>query len=65
MRSVLDEMSVNGFSGSSDFSKDFDDALKNDNFREFVSKLDLPKDKLMKYTTSLEECSMNYYTCNK
>ena len=64
MKSVIDEVNSNGYSGGTDFSKDFDEALKNDNFSEFVSKLNLPREKLMKYTTSLEECSMNYYACS-
>ena len=63
MKSVVDEMKENGFSGNTDFSRDFNEAMENENFRDFISKLDLPREKLMKYTTSLEECSYNYYAC--
>ena len=45
--------------------KNYNDALKNECFSDFVSKLNLPKEKLMKYTTTLEECSLNYETCSK
>ena len=43
--------------------KEFNNALKNDNFKEIVSKLNLPKEVLMKYTSSLEESACEYNNC--
>ena len=63
MKSVMDEMSEHGFSGKSDALKEFNIAKKNECFSNLVSKLKLPDEKLMKYTTTLEECSINYETC--
>ena len=65
MKSVIDEMNDHGFIGRNDVLKNFNDAKENKYFLELVSKLGLPDEKLMKYTTSLEECSLNYYTCSK
>ena len=59
----MDEMSEHGFSGKSDALKEFNLAKKNECFSNLVSKLKLPDEKLMKYTTTLEECSINYETC--
>ena len=61
MKSVVDEMKTNGYVGSGDILKNYQEALRNECFSEFVSKLNLPAEKLMKYTTALEECSNNYY----
>ena len=63
MKSVVDEMKTNGYVGSGDILKNYQEALRNECFSEFVSKLNLPAEKLMKYTTALEECSNNYYNC--
>ena len=65
MKSVIDEMNDHGFIGRNDVLKNFNDAKENKYFLELVSKLGLPDEKLMKYTTFLEECSLNYYTCSK
>lgn len=65
MKSVIDEMSDYGFNGHDDVFKNYNEAMKNECFSELVSKLKLPSDKLMKYTTSLEECSINYDICRK
>ena len=64
MKSVVEEMNINGFSGKNDVEKNFDAALENKCFYELVSKLNLSREKLMKYTTVLEECSTNYHTCS-
>ena len=39
------------------------EALKNKEFYDFVSKLDMPKEELAKYTTTLEESSKEYGNC--
>lgn len=65
MKSVMDEMNDYGFNGHDEILKNFNEAMENECFSELVSKLKLPSDKLMKYTTSLEECSINYDTCRK
>ena len=65
MKSVMDEMNDYGFNGHDEVLNNFNEAMENECFSELVSKLKLPSDKLMKYTTSLEECSINYDTCRK
>lgn len=65
MKSVVQEMNNQGYTGKNDFLKNFNEAKENKCFSEFVSKLNLPDEKLMKYTTTLEECSENYYICGK
>ena len=65
MKSVIDEISNNGFFVKNEIEDNYKEALNNKCFLELVSKLNLPDEKLMKYTTSLEECSNNYYTCSK
>ena len=41
----------------------YDEALKDDNFKEFVSKLKVRREILKKYTTLLEESSIEYFNC--
>lgn len=65
MKSVIDEMSDHGFIGKDEAMKNFQDLKKNDNFSMFISKLGLPDEKLLRYSTLLEECAFNYYTCSK
>lgn len=64
MKSIVSEIYDNGMSYKNEVKKNFDEAMKNECFSELVSKLKLPHDKLMKYTTTLEECSNNYYICS-
>lgn len=64
MRSIIEEMNNNGLTGGVDVKKNFDNSMKNECFSELVSKLKLSSDKLMKYTSILEECSINYHTCS-
>lgn len=45
--------------------KHFEDSLKDDNFKKLVNRLDMPKEKLMKYTSSLEESSKELSNCSK
>lgn len=65
MKSVIDEMNDHGFILKEDALKNFQELKKNENFSSFVSKIGLPDEKLMKYSTILEECASNYYSCSK
>ena len=38
-------------------------ALKNKDFKEFIETLDIKDETLMKYTSSLEEASIEYHNC--
>ncbi|MEG2229592.1 MAG: primosomal protein DnaI [Bacilli bacterium] len=46
-------------------SKEFNEAMKNDDFKELVSKLNISKDVLEKYTSLLEKSSVEYSNCMK
>ena len=41
----------------------YDDALKDDNFKAFVSKVKMKREELKKYTSLLEESSLEYRNC--
>ena len=41
----------------------YNEALKNENFKTFVSSINLPIEKLMKYTSSLEDSCTEYNNC--
>lgn len=41
----------------------YDDALKDDNFKAFVSKIKMKREELKKYTSLLEESSLEYRNC--
>lgn len=41
----------------------YDEALKNEDFKEMVSKLKIKRDILIKYTTTLENCAKEYHNC--
>lgn len=43
--------------------KEFNEALKKTEFKEFISKLNIPEDILIKYTSLLEESSCEYNHC--
>lgn len=43
--------------------KDYLSALRNEKFKNFVAKINLPKETLMKYTSFLEESSIEYDHC--
>lgn len=45
--------------------EEFDEALKDEEFKNFVSKIKLKRETLKKYTTNLLECFENYKLCNK
>lgn len=63
MKIINNELKENGYSGKIDLEKEFSEALKNESFKNFISKLKLEKKELMKYTTRLIECYGNYDTC--
>lgn len=65
MKTVIEEFKDNGYSGKADLNKNFEDALKNPIFYDFVSKLKIDKSKLASYTTLLEECCNNYSVCSE
>ena len=46
-----------------DLKKSYDEALKNKNFKDFIEKLKSDDSILMKYTSTLEECSKEYNNC--
>ena len=41
----------------------YDEALQNNDFKEFVSRLKIKREILRKYTSILEECSLEYHNC--
>ncbi len=41
----------------------YDEALKDDNFKEIISKLKMKRENLINYTSSLEECALEYSHC--
>lgn len=43
--------------------KEYNEALKNENFKDFVNKIKLPKEIMMKYTSLLEESLCEYNHC--
>ena len=48
---------------ASDLKKNYDEALKNDNFKDLVSHLKLNREYLQNYTSSLEKSSIEYHNC--
>lgn len=59
---VVDELGINL---NLSLENEFKEALKNTEFKELVSKIKLPKEKLMKYTSLLEQSSCDYANCTK
>ena len=43
----------------------YDEALKNENFKELVTKIKLKRELLIKYTSILEECANEYSNCKQ
>ncbi len=48
---------------TSDLKKNYEDALKNPNFKDLVSHLNLGCEHLQNYTSSLEKSSLEYHNC--
>ena len=47
-----------------ELEKDYDEALKDENFKIIVSKLKRKREELIKYTSSLEKCAKEYACCS-
>lgn len=43
----------------------YEESLKDDEFKQFVSKIKLKKEEMIKYTSLLEESKKEYYNCKK
>ncbi len=67
MKSVSLELNDMGFKEkvNNQLEKNYNEALKDEDFKLLVEKIKLPKEKLVKYTSTLETCSKNYARCLK
>ena len=54
---------INKKSSNSSLEESYNEALKDPDFKEFVSKINLPKEKLMKYTSLLKTSKDEYCNC--
>ena len=63
MKIITEEINKNYNKCDFNLEKSFNEALQNEKFNEFVSKLKLPHEKLIKYTSHLEESFNNYCCC--
>ena len=61
MQKVSDKLKSNNL--DSLLEEAYDEALEDDNFKEFVSKLKIKREILKKYTSLLEESSIEYHNC--
>ncbi len=61
MQKVSDKMKKNNLDNLLDEA--YDEALQNDKFKEFVCKLKVKREILRKYTSILEESSIEYHNC--
>ena len=61
MKKVSDKMKKNNLDNLLDEA--YDEALQNDKFKEFVCKLKVKREILRKYTSILEESSIEYHNC--
>ena len=61
MQKVSDKMKKNNLNSFLDEA--YDEALKDDKFKEFVCKLKVKREILKKYTSLLEESSIEYHNC--
>lgn len=48
---------------NNELEKSFNENMKNEDFKKIVEKLHLPKEKLTKYNSTLEECANTYKHC--
>lgn len=62
LNEVVKEMGLSS-NIKSELKKEYKASLKNETFKEFVSKINLPEEVLMKYTSLLETCSCEYEHC--
>lgn len=63
MKQIKEEIKYQKNQLEEELSIAYEEALKNESFFELVSKLSLSKKELMKYTSSLEECALEYGNC--
>ena len=65
MKSINTAINDLGFKKKIDtaLEKNFNDCMKDDNFKQLVEKLNLPREVLIKYTSTLEECAKDYNHC--
>lgn len=63
MRSTKDVITNMGYKNKSNLDTEFGKSLQNPYFKELVTKLNLPKEEVLKYTTSLEESALEYENC--
>ena len=61
MQKVSDNLKKNNLDNLLDEA--YEDALKNESFKEFVCKLKIKREILKKYTSLLEESSIEYFNC--
>ncbi len=62
IKNALEEMGINTALNKS-LKENYKKALKDENFKELISKIKLSEDELMKYTSLLEESSCEYNHC--
>ena len=65
MKNIKLELNDMGFKEkvNNQLEKNYNEALKDEDFKSLVEKIKLPKEKLIKYTSTLETCSKNYAKC--
>lgn len=61
----MKKMSFDGEVSNIDLQAKFSKALEDKSFSQIVKSLDLPKEVLMKYTSSLMECACEFENCSK
>lgn len=63
MKEVKDMIKNNYHFNSYELEKNFDDEMKDDTFKKIVSKIKLPKDEIMKYTSRIKDSSNELKKC--
>ncbi len=63
MLDVKDEIKEMGFELKNNLEKEYNIACKDEKFTNLVKKIKLDNKTLMKYTSQLQECSLNYDIC--
>ena len=64
MKSLKDELKYQQNNLEEKLNNSYEEALKDASFYDLVSKLSFHKKKLIKYTSSLEECAKEYQNCS-
>lgn len=63
MKKITDEIKYKNSNINDTLEDLYDKALQDEKFYDLVSNLSYPKKKLMKYTSTLEECAIEYSNC--